>query len=564
MTESIVNFENEADERVHALQLWQKPARSVLSAFYIFADEMITGGRIDPRGPQRHTQGVRLLGNLSYLVEMIERCSFDRIGSDIDDALSAIDNKTAPDITVAAAYATLCELMPAVHRGHLTVQDTEGGFRLSHTSDEMRTAEERDVILSELALPFEIHPPRLEPWMFDALYKAWPKLPGDLLLGALLSSRSHYRRAFREAPLLPRDVYSAALGFSRDDFEGFQVGLMTFADFCLGMAGAASRSARSAGNTGKLRRRHERETREWTSPLLKENFVFGMAAWLGGVNVDTFAKIMRYFTGDARKGGLPQAGEGFWPPFLRFGQAVLFSPHAVKVMLSERNLLYALNRTNRIHFDRVVSEHMEPALLADAEKLLSEKTSYRLARNVNWEVGGNKGEIDLLVVDTKSATALHVQAKAAIPPQGARMTQRIEDRTLEALSQIRAFESLPANERDAICARAIGAEVASMEWRSAVLSRSCFGTHRAWSSIGTATPLNLVLLKGALVRLSAQRSHALRDLPNIADALLDDVVAATGSRWLTEEIPVNGRLFEVTSLRFDEQQLAAFRSKILT
>ena len=40
-------------------------------------------------------------------------------------------------------------------------------------------------------------------------------------------------------------------------------------------------------------------------------------------------------------------GEGFFPPFLRLGDALLFSPHAVKRTMPERNLLYIMVRTNQ-------------------------------------------------------------------------------------------------------------------------------------------------------------------------------------------------------------------------
>ncbi len=248
--EELRRFEHQADALVAALGLWGKPMRSVVSALYVLADEFVTGGRLERKGPSRQPQGMRLISNLSYLAGMIAGCPPEQIGAHIDDALSAITAEVAPDLTSALGYATLCEFMPSVHKGHLGVEAREGGFRLTHPSEAIRNTEARDVVLSELGLTFESEPMRLEHWVFDGLYDAWPRLPGDLLAAALLGSRMRYKRSVQEAPHLPRDAYSAAFGFSREDFEGFRVGLMSLADFCLGMADAAARRARAPRNGG--------------------------------------------------------------------------------------------------------------------------------------------------------------------------------------------------------------------------------------------------------------------------------------------------------------------------
>lgn len=501
---------------------------------------------------------MRLISNLSYLAPRIAACSPSEIGKHVDNALSAINATDEADLVTAVSYGTLCEIMPTVHRGHVSVETSDKGFKLTYPSEAARETEARDVVLAELALAFESGPMRNEAWMFDRLYANWPHLPGDVLGLALVNSRVRYRKILQEAPLLPLEAYPDAFGFSRADFEGFRVGLAAMADFCLGMADAA---ARRAGVGDNYARRHQRECREWVAPLLKESMLFGMASGLGKVSVQAFTEIAKFFTVDADSGTFKQAGEGFWPPLLRFKQGILFSPHALRTMLTERNLLYALNQLDRDRFDRLVSEHLEPALLDDAEKAFTGIPSYLVRRNCNWSVGGKKGEIDLLVVDPASATALELQGKAAIPPQGARMTRRVEDRTLEAIEQIEGFDKLDITQRDEICGKAVGMKAQALQHISAILSRSCFGTHRAWSKLGQSTPLNPMILKGAIARLRKSGGQ-LSDLPVVAVGLLDEIVAVTASHWTVEEIPVFGKIIENPSLRIDEAKLMDVRHRL--
>lgn len=558
-TEEILEFEKKADAELEKLGLWGIPMRSVVSALYVLADNLVTGGsRLAPGAVKRPAQAMRLISNLSYIAEQIAICPPEKIGRNIDDAISAVDTAGEQGLISAIAYGTLSELMPAVHRRQLNVENSDKGFKLTYPSDAAQQVEARDIVLSELALAFESGPSRTENWMLDRLYVAWPAIPPDVLGLALVNSRARYRTILKEAPLLPLEAYPGAFGFTRADFEGFRVGLLAMADFCLGMANAAARRASVGDRQVRL---HQRERREWISPLLKESMLFGMAAGLGNVSVPAFVEIAKYFTIDAISGKFPHAGDGFWPPLMRFKEGILFSPHALRSMLTERNLLYALNELDRDRFDNLVSEHLEPALLDDAAKVFAESNGFKVISNVNWSFDCARGEIDLLVVEDASSTALALQAKAAIQPQGARMTRRIEDRTLEAATQVKSFEKLTDHQRDEICSKAAGIKTKSLTHLSAILSRSCFGTHRAWSQIGDATPLNLLLLKGAMARLRKAEAP-LADLPAIAEELLDEIVGATASQWQTEELPIFGAVIEKPSLRIDEAKLADIRHKI--
>jgi hypothetical protein len=74
--EQIIAFESEADAMLQKLGLWHKPMRSVVTALYVLADDVFTGGsRLAPGSTKHQAQAMRLISNLSYLAEEIAACS---------------------------------------------------------------------------------------------------------------------------------------------------------------------------------------------------------------------------------------------------------------------------------------------------------------------------------------------------------------------------------------------------------------------------------------------------------------------------------------------------------
>jgi hypothetical protein len=284
------------------------------------------------------------------------------------------------------------------------------------------------------------------------------------------------------------EAFKECFDFSRSDFIRMRAALMAYADFCLGMADAAEVLSERAFTRPK-RAILQREVREWASPLLSRNHIIGLTAGLSSVELTVAERIVDLFTIDPDNVDCSGAGEGFFPPFLRLGDVLLFSPHAIKRTMPERNLLYAMVRTDKKTFNNVVSSHLEPALVEEAAKLLSELAGVEVRKNVNWD----KGEIDLLAYHEASNTAFQLQAKAGVPPQGARMVAQVESRTLEAAEQVNRFLSLSGDEKDEICSSAIGRTLSGVSWSSGILVRTCLGTEKSLDrnkGIRSAEPCN--------------------------------------------------------------------------
>ena len=498
-----------------------------------------------------------MITRMSYVVRLFERCS-RQTGADIDDALSVVDEQFKTDIDQLLGYAHFCEVMPLARRGFFSVERGPSVFVLSHPDEEFVKHEENDILMSEMVLPHDLAPPPYPIENCKRMIRAWPRIPGDALIEVLKGAHDHYIENVFELPLLSDEAFDEVFDFSRTDFIRIRAACMAYADFCLGMADAAELLSGRAF-TRPRREMLQKEVREWAAPLLNRNHIIGTAAGLTGVKPDTAERIVDLFTLDLNNLDGSGAGEGFFPPFLRFGDALLFSPHAVKRTMPERNLLYALVRTDKKTFDNVVSCHLEPALLEDAAQILSALPGVEVTNNVHWE----KGEIDLLAYHEASNSAIQLQAKAAVPPQGARMVAQVESRTLEAAKQIERFLDLSSDERDAICSSALGRKVSGVVWSSGILVRTCLGTEKAWTGIAGFVPLNPVLLRAAVKRIAESREFTFANLGDLVEEELARLRANAVLGWENKSFTLFGEKIELPLLDLDYEAIKAFRNDTL-
>lgn len=447
--------------------------------------------------------------------------------------------------------------MPLVRRGGYTVARHASKFTLSHLSEDFVRHEENDILMSEMVLPHDLTPPPNPIDDCKRMVKAWPHLPGDAVIAVLKGAYQHYLNNIFELPLLSDAAFKEGFDFEREDFIRVRAALMAYADFCLGMADAAELLSAKAFTRPK-REKLQKEVREWASPLLSRNHIVGTAAGLSDVDPCTAERIVDVFTIDLDNLETTGAGEGFFPPFLKLGDSLLFSPHAIKRTMPERNLLYTISRKQNEKFNNVVSSHLEPALLDDAAQFLETLPGVEVRKNVNWR----KGELDLLAYHEGSNSAFQIQAKAGVPPQGARMVAQVESRTLEAVEQINRFLEADAEERGAICSSALGRKVSGVTWSSGVLVRTCLGTENAWNAINECVPLNPVLLRSAASSLSKSSDFIFTDIGEAVASQLASLRANAVRGWERKGFSLFGEQIELPLLDLDYTQIAAFRAAV--
>lgn len=167
--------------------------------------------------------------------------------------------------------------------------------------------------------------------------------------------------------------------------------------------------------------------------------------------------------------------------------------------------------------------------------------------------------MDLLVYDATENIALHVQAKAPLPPQGARLVQRLEQRLVEGISQLDSFSALPQADRDSIVSNATGRSVVDVEIVDVLLARSCFGTNFFREKAEHVKLLSLPVLAGAVSDCAQAQALSLRNLMMQCQVVKDQLLTLANPSWEDDVLTVGTLRLRIPLLRFDEAAVRQFR-----
>ena len=141
------------------------------------------------------------------------------------------------------------------------------------------------------------------------------------------------------------------------------------------------------------------------------------------------------------------------------------------------------------------------------------------------------------------------------------MTRQVESRTLRAIEQSNSFANQPFEVRDRVCSNVISNEVRGVKWVPAILSRSGFGTARAWTTFGDITPLNVPLLRASCRKITeggGDLASFTETTRNILEELVDDAVVG----WRQERIVLFGTELSLPLLDLDEAKLVELRRNV--
>jgi Holliday junction resolvase-like predicted endonuclease len=545
--DDLVELEAELDDLARGTRLTDLSRRSVLTGLLSQSHFVMYGG-LGFDLETRPAVGAAMINRFSYLLDLLDQCPEEPIGASAADAFSPyLDDPTLfGDLLYLVQYGHLCELLPEVRRGWYVVSGSrESGFRLDHPSEEFAESEARDTILADVSLPFSVRPPPNDA-LFDGACISGG-LPASLIAEVALYVE-HYRRAIFEVPLFDDAGWQDALGVAEEDFLRFRAFWLAWAEVCFRIGEAVRRRLVTAPDDKAV----GDEYIEWVVPYLNPRFIEGLAITTAGLSGEAYDRLTQFFTHAPGSGG----GEGFFPPLHMIGDGLLFAPAAVQMMLASRNIAYALNKTDPDRFAAMLSHHLEPFLLARAAAIFG-RLDVEVRTNVSW----SRGEIDLLAYDPASNVAVHVQAKAPVPPQGARMTRAVESRAREGLQQLAKFRSAAPEEVDQIVGSALGRPVADVAVRDMLIVRTCLGTHKVWAECGDVSPANLHVLAAAVDRLVG-RSAGLGDLPFEVTCVLDELVADIAQGWEHRTVDFALATIEVPLLQLNEGRLGEVQRKL--
>jgi hypothetical protein len=554
-------FEGTLDSKIATLPILALPIRPVLLAFHLALHSLFHGGAPASKG-KNSLGGYSLAGRLGYLAALLAKCPAEPTGASAAEAFAAYAD-VDPDLSqtfLLSGYAHFCEIMPEVHRGYFSVGIlNDGAFQLTHASAQFAESEAVDILLSELAIPTVSAPPPIEANAIDALAATMPRVDQtehNRILGAYMH---HFHKHVLEEHVMGEEGLRLVLGVSADEFARFRAVLMGLAQFATDVAIALKgRIAAGRGDADAL----QAEFLEWISIYWTESFVMTLARGMTGIDAAVAERLFEFFSLDFRKTppGVAHAGDGFFPPLARLpGGGLMIGPDLTQIFLQTRNAVYALQQIDPTRFDDLASKYLEPALLDSAESELTAIGGLEIRRSVHWA----GGEIDMLVFEPRTNSALQIQAKAPLPPQGARMVARLQTRVEEGFKQLSAFRKAGQPTIDQTVSRALGKPVSGVALGDALLARSCFGTHSVRSRAGNVALLTLPVLR-ALVDQHAQ-GRAPWDFSGfqaIVDAYVSTFVRSANPVWLDQPLSLDGTVVRVPMLQYDQGVIGRERLRL--
>ncbi len=547
--EKLLNFERQIDEKIKKSKVLQLPLRSVLAALYGIVDSLMQSHNKKFDGREK---GEALLRRLSYLIPIFENCTLD-IGESAKDCLSVFQEDHLKDLEELVSYAHFCELMPEVHREYYDVCKTLDGFLLKHISSDFCCSEEKDIILTELSLSLILG-------FSSTQYEEVFDNPFYLELGSMIfrlkQNYDYYVSNVIETPLIESDMLYPSLGFSWEDFCKVRSILLAFSDYCVSRANTLFSLIKEEKNMIK-KQELEKEYLEWGLVSFKENFFMGILIAITNIKEEKIKKILNYFSLDLDVKNFSAFGDGFSPSLIKYTDFFLFSPHALRSNLILRNILYIANKQNPETFHNYISKYLEPTLLKQSIDLLKKISGLIIKTNQNWD----KGEFDLLAYQPDSNTVLHIQAKASLSPQGARMTRAVEQRAIEGIDQLKRFHNLPQSQKDSILSKIFNQEIKDFKCVNILLSRSGIGTYSAWKLVDNIVVLNIQLLKGVIKSLLFDKKD-LSEFELVSISLFKNICSRGIQGWSTGSILLDGTTIEMPLLQLNDSELLKIKLEL--
>lgn len=561
--EDLLNYEPLIDRTVAELPILRLPVRVSLSMIMRVLHGLQHGTSTTGVPPNLDAAN-SFASRISHLVQLLANCPAEPTGIDareVADAYHDID-RDGSQAKLLISYAHFADFMPEVRRGYFSVLRTgRNRFSLRHCSHEFEDAETRDILLSELALAFRLQSHPFSDKFFDGLTNT---RAGHLSAEAVLAIKAlgdHYSRHAFEVRLIDDDGLRAALGVTNTEFARFRGALFGMAMFAVELARAFERRLARDQNDEEA----FSEWLHWVAPTWGPEFFRGYLITESGLSDTHVEKLLKLLSIDFRTERPPlikHARDGYFPPVWQLPDMLLLCVDPVLLFTQVRNLLFSLQFTDKALFDNSVSKHLEPMLIRAAKQILASLGHLHICQNVNWSSGNEAGEIDLLIFDSGENVALHVQAKAPLGPQGARLVQRLEDRLDEGIRQLERFRKLPDTERDRVVSEAVKRDVKNVRVLDAVLARSCFGTRSICEKAKGVNLLALPILAGATAECVAVGQCGIEHLLQQCQMLTAKLVHDAKPRWDHETLVVDELQIQLPLLHFDQAAVARLRSYV--
>lgn len=553
--ESFKKFENDLDNKINSLDILNVPLRAILTFVNLFISHCCSKERINA-DDDNSCDCSSISSTLSYIIPLTSKCDPLTMGANASDILSTIKISKEDELSILLKYARFCEFAPFVWRKIYDYSITYNNLTLNYKNNYFES-EKKDIILTALSSSFSITLDNINPLEYDeevVNYTLKEEFNIIFCKNELIKYKTWYKKHWYDNQITPDGVYPT-LGVSKNDYIEFQTFWYAFANYYIEISQALIRYMREKNDFSEF---VQNELLEHTSPCLKKKEFFNIFKDIIGLNWDVFEIIMNIFSINPSDNYM--YGDGYFPVFHEINDCYLFSPYTIRSLLSPRNMLYCILKTNQEKFDNQISPLLEPHLIAHCVRILEKLPNIEIKENKNWK----NGEFDILAYFSNDNLVIHFQAKASMPPEGARMTLRLESRMLEGIDQLRKFKKLNKREQEEVLSETFGKTIDNVIVIDALIGWGGFGTKKVWDSIyaNNIAALNPSVLSNYVKRYS-NKTNNIRDFVSDINQIESEIINETSPYLEEDKYSIGDFTITYPALRYDNTKLVKYKEFII-
>lgn len=538
--EDFIAFEKHVDAFVEGLPIAKLSAPTLLHQFhqFIFSAIHMSGG-----DETKRVAGETIAYRMSYLLPWLAGRDWIQPAS-VPEMMAAF-NEADPkrdQFRTLLKYSHFCEFVPAVHRGQYVVARSESGFSFKYRNEALEEAEAKDIIVSELAINFLLG----EAFDFDDRLFAFVESNADIdpaqLVPIAIERAQRFARDLVEQPLITDGGIGEVFGFERETYKQLQASLF-------GLASVAGEIATMFCGLSLMQNNSELFDRSmsWSTILWQEPVWTQMLEAISGQGAEVIESFLNAFTYHFERPTKQRVGgEGYTPPFYKIGSSRLAFVDTMMVFCHERNAIQGFMRSQPSRFDELVSHDLEPTLISAFEEALQGSPDLRVFKNRKFK----GGEFDLLIIDPVTQHIIICEAKAPMPPQGVRGTERLAGRIREGMKQLSSFIARPNEEKLRVLHEVTGLRFDNPTLDYAILGRACFGLLDVWTQ-KEITPITLPLMRLAIARLRERKTGIAANLTTVVNEICNEIFAEAKWFWRLEKIELCGSVIEIPLLAYE-------------
>ena len=550
MKKKLEALEQELDQQLNALPIWQASFQSILSTLLLVIDNVGRSKGVDT--------AMDYCSRLSYLFYKIREKAANQKVEKSSSAIMRLVDAHAADVTFLNAYAHFSMLMPQIHRGTIVPIKVEGNvYDLDYASEAVERAELMDKLYAAISLQVALTYKK-EDDLYRFLYKKVTL--NDTQFGYqdakwVNDMTDYYKQFVFTIEVLPSAVLEQAIGLTYPEYVSLTAAIRAHAEYFLTLATAYLDQSRSSTHE-QMRDEFMIEYFENIVCCLNSNFV-GFFMNMSGLSKRKLLKglsnYMTIYFNNTDENFVENAycGDGFFPPICLMDKFIIFSPHSCRYMLNVNNALYSLNKKNPDHFNNNISHHLEPTLVNQLEYIFSTIPGLKTAKNVHYD----KSEIDLLVLSEKEKVCLVVQVKATIAPDSSRTVQNVQGRALEGIEQIDLFNGLPGEQKLAVINQEFKTNLNEIDTVDLLAVRSSAGSVKIWQHNDRVRIANYALLGWIISGMVEGKDYAISNFADRVKAAQDELVAL--SKWKKEmqDLKIGDSTMRMPNLNIDMNEI---------